>query len=122
MAPELTDVTYQEVQDAIVLGLPSDVGAQMEDVLSAALSRAFASAPRLVVVDHSRVKAMNSAGIGLLFDLVRRAQEREIPVALAGLSGQPKVVMEHVRLTHHVPSFDSVEAAVDSNPTDDSGS
>jgi anti-anti-sigma factor len=109
------------VKNACVIALPESFGPELEDSFDAAVSRALESTPQVVVVDSSKLRVTNSAGIGLLIDLVRRAQEQEVRVALAGLSGQPKLVIERVGLPRHAPLFDSVEEAMASQPNTDRG-
>jgi anti-anti-sigma factor len=109
-----SQVTLTEVGDVRVIGLPTDVGAATEEPLLPIVRDALESSPRLIIVDFTGVETTNSAGVGLLFDLVRRGREQNIPVALANVTAQPKLVLERVQLPRYAVVFDSVEAAIES--------
>lgn len=108
------EVTLTETGDARVIGLPVDVGADTEDPLLPIVEEALEASPRLIVVDFGRVETTNSAGVGLLFDLLRRGRERGIPVAIAAITAQPKLVVERVQLTRYADVFPTVEEAIES--------
>ena len=107
-----TEVTLTELGDARVIGLPVDVGADTEDPLVPIVERALEASPAVIVVDFERVESTNSAGVGLLFDLLRRSRERDIPVTLANVTAQPKLVVERVQLPRYAEMFETVEEAI----------
>jgi len=107
-----THVTMTELGDARVIGLPADVGAGTEDPLLPIVDEVLSAEPRIIVVDFGRVETTNSAGVGLLFDLLRRSRDRGIPVALANVTAQPKLVVERVQLTRYADVFATVEDAI----------
>ena len=107
-----THVTLTAMGDAHVIGLPADVGAGTEDALLPIVDEIFAASPRLIVVDFGRVESTNSAGVGLLFDLLRRSRQHHVPVVLASIRAQPKLVVERVQLTRYADVFATVEEAI----------
>jgi anti-anti-sigma factor len=106
-------VAVREEDAAWVVTLPGELGAEVEDSLVPAVERILASAPRLLVVDFSLVAVANSAGIGAIVDLVRRARERNVPIVLAALKGQPKLIVERIGLQRYAASYETVEAALE---------
>jgi anti-anti-sigma regulatory factor len=60
---------------------------------------------------------MNSAGVGLLFHIMRRGRETGIRVVIANITAQPKLVIERVQLTRHAEVFSTVDEAIESVPS-----
>lgn len=103
-------------RDAWILSLPRDLGAAIEEDLGAAVDRALAANAVLLVLDFSSVTFADSAGVGALVDLMRRARERTIRVALVGTTGQPRLILERVGFLEIAPSFESVDEALRTTP------
>ena len=110
--PSSTAIAVRELGSACVLTPPKDFAAAAGTALAQAVDTALVSAPDVLIVDFSRVENVNSAGVGSLFDAARRARDRGVPIALAALQGQPRLVIERVRLPLYVPVHATVEEAV----------
>jgi anti-anti-sigma factor len=105
-------VAAREEHGAWVLTLPGELEAEVEDSLVQTVERVLASATRLIVVDFSLVASANSAGIGTVVDVVRRARERGVPIAFSALHGQPKLIVERIGLQRYAACYETVEAAL----------
>ena len=101
---------------AWVLSLPSAFGAEVEEDLVPAAEGAFAAGATRIVLDFASVELASSAGIGAIVDLLRRARERNVPVVLAAVKGQPRVILDRVGFLAVVPSYDSVDQALEGGP------
>jgi anti-anti-sigma regulatory factor len=110
--PSSPPVGVREVGTARVLVPPRDLTGSAGKALTAAADAALEESPAVLVIEFSQVETLNSAGVGALFEVARRARERSVPVALAAIEGQPRLVVEQVRLPLYVPVHDSVEAAI----------
>lgn len=97
---------------AWILSLPKELGAEAEELLVPAAEQALAGPARLLVLDFSGVTLANSAGIGVLVDLVRRARAASVPLALAAVGGQPRLVLERVGFLAAIPEYHSVDEAL----------
>jgi anti-anti-sigma regulatory factor len=96
-----------------VLHLPSGLGIETEESFGAAVDQALARTPSTLIIDFSTVKQANTAGIGLIVDLLRRSWDAGMTVAFAAITGQPALIIERVGLMERVPSFDSVAGALE---------
>jgi anti-anti-sigma factor len=99
-----------------VVSLPEELGAEIEEHLLPAVEPILASDARLLVLDFSAVEFANSAGIGALVDLLRRARERSLAVALAGVTGQPEIILRRVGFFTFATEYPSVDAALGGHP------
>lgn len=109
-----TRVDVQELDELRILRMPRELSARAEHALEPAIRQALDGPARFLVVDFAAVQTCDSAGIGLLFDLLQRARAEEVRVALAAVGGQPRMVLERVRLPRYVPMFATVDEAVTS--------
>lgn len=110
--PSSPPVGVRTIGEARVLVPPRDLTGSAGQALTTAADSALEESPTVLVIDFSRVETLNSAGIGALFEVARRARNRSVPVALAALAGQPRTVVEQVRLPLYVPVCESVEEAI----------
>lgn len=101
------------VQGAWVLRLPADLVADAEAGILAAASPALSSRGRKLVLDFSTVTYADSAGVGILVVLVQRARQMEIPLILAAVGRQPRLVLDRVGFLRLVPVYPTVEEAVE---------
>ena len=65
-----------------------------------------------IVVDLTDCEFIDSTGIGCLIEGFRAAAQAGLPYALVGSGLQVKRVLELVGISDHVPSFDSLGAAL----------
>jgi len=114
-----TKVDVRQTRKARVVRLPPQLTARTEEALAPAIEEALDSPTGFVIVDFSGVRTTDSAGIGLLFGLLQSARARGVAVVLAAVQGQPRVILERVRLPKYVPLYDSVDAALAAGPPRD---
>jgi anti-anti-sigma factor len=105
-------IRTRRYNEAWVVSLPTELGAEIEDELLPAIEPILLSDAQLLVLDFSSVKFANSAGIGTLVDLFRRARERNLRVAIAGASGQPEMILGRVGFFTFAHKYPSVQAAL----------
>lgn len=116
MRDQPTKVDVRQTHKARVVRLPPQLTARTEEALAPAIQEALESPTGFVIVDFSGVRTTDSAGVGLLFGLLQSARTRGVAVALTAARGQPRVILERVRLTRYVPLYDSVEEALSAGP------
>jgi anti-anti-sigma factor len=97
---------------AWVLAFPKEFGADVEEHLAPAAEQALASDATLIVLDFTSVEFTNSAGIGAIVDVLRRARERGVAVVLAGVKGQPRIIIERVGLFGFARAYETVDEAL----------
>ena len=68
----------------------------------------------LIVLDLGAVDFIDSAGLGVMVELLKRVSERGGDVRLAGLQKQARIVFEITRAYKIFAIFDSVEMALQS--------
>jgi anti-sigma B factor antagonist len=66
----------------------------------------------LIVLDLSEVDFVDSAGLGVMVELLKRVSERGGDVRLAGLQKQARIVFEITRAYKIFAIYDSVEMAL----------
>ena len=105
-------VTARQVNDAWVIGLPARLWAELEEPLYPILDQILSGSPKAVILDCGQVVYTNSAGIGVLVECLRRVREHRVSLVLAGLSGQPRMVLEKVQLLRVFSTCSTVDAAL----------
>lgn len=116
MRPRSHRLRIRRVERAWVFSLPREFGAEAEDQLIPATDEALVAGAVSIVLDFGAVEIANSAGIGILVDLIRRARARNVAVVLATVRGQARVICERVGFFALLPSFDSVDEAIAAEP------
>ena len=111
---------WEQRQGAWVFRLPARLGAELEDAALPGLDRAFSRPVRSIIVDFSRAIFGDSDAVGVLVDLVRRAQEKKVPVYFAEMRGQPELIIERLGISRHARRADTVEKALEEEPAGDS--
>jgi anti-anti-sigma regulatory factor len=104
-------LTRRRVGDQEVIILPNEPSPDLEDSLLSAAKRILRESPGRIVLDLSRVVYINTAGIGLLVVLVRDRAVRQAGVVIAGATGQPALVLQHVGFDKFARMVASVEEA-----------
>jgi anti-anti-sigma factor len=100
------------LDDATVVTASGDIDVATGDALRAALRQA-ADGGAPVLVDLSRVRAIDSTGLGLLVRAHLDARERGLTLCLAAPSRFIRTVLHTMRLDGVFPIFDSREDALD---------
>lgn len=116
MLPRSSAIPVRSQDGAWVLSLPGELGAEIEEGLIPAVERVLAGPANLLVLDFSGVTLANSAGIGVLVDLLRRARAVSVPVVVAAVGGQPRLVLGRVGFLAAVPEFASIADALRGPP------
>jgi anti-anti-sigma factor len=102
-----------EVRDDVgVVRIAGDLTPASEEGLSAAWGKASDDGGRAVVLDFSEMEYMNSGGIGLLVQLLVRANRTKHGLAAAGLSDHYRQIFQVTRLDEAIAIHDDVDAAV----------
>ncbi|MCA9410580.1 MAG: STAS domain-containing protein [Candidatus Omnitrophica bacterium] len=95
-----------ELTGALDLHSASDAGALFRETLDAN--------PPLLIIDLSELQYLKSSGYQALVELVKRSEERDIPVAIVGPHEGIRAIMKVFRLDVFFPVYDSVEDALES--------
>ena len=91
----------------------SDLSAEITDALLEQLRRSVqANAQPLLIVDLARVKFIDSVALGALVVLLRRAKQSGGRLALAGLGGHARNVLQVTGLERVFELFADVPAAL----------
>lgn len=98
--------------DVGVVRITGDLTPASEDRLSAAFGKAGGDGTRPVVLDFTGLEYMNSGGIGLLVQLLVRANRTKHRLAAAGLSDHYRRIFQVTRLDEAIDIHDDVDAAV----------
>ena len=102
-----------EVHGAVgVVRIKGDLTPAVEDELSTAYGRASDDGQRPVVIDFSQLEYMNSGGIGLVVQLLVRANRSKHGLAAAGLSEHYRQIFTVTRLDEAITIHDDVDAAI----------
>ena len=104
---------HTEVRDDIgIVHIVGDLTPAVEDDLSTAYGKASGDGARAVVLDFSQLEYMNSGGIGLLVQLLVRANRSKRGLAAAGLSDHYRQIFQVTRLDEAIAIHDDVDGAV----------
>ncbi len=98
--------------DVGIVRIAGDLTPASEEGLSAAWARASADGHRAVVLDFSEMEYMNSGGIGLLVQLLVRANRTKHGLAATGLGDHYRQIFQVTRLDEAITIHDDVSAAV----------
>lgn len=98
--------------DVGLVRINGDLTPASEDALSDAYGKASDDGSRAVVLDFSSMEYMNSGGIGLLVQLLVRANRTKHGLAATGLSDHYRQIFQVTRLDEAITIHDDVAAAV----------
>ena len=88
-------------------------GEETDDFISALRAATEPSAVSVVVVDLGRVRQITSRALGAIVDSTNRLAQRQGRVAVAGVSTRIQKVMDTLKLSTLIASFESAQAAID---------
>jgi len=95
-----------------VLNMKGDISFEiietMRDVL---LARIDKNAPKHVIIDCEHLSFLDSGAVGFLVRLMKMTEAKNRKFALAGLKGQPEVVLRMVGFLEHVKLYSSYKSA-----------
>jgi len=95
-----------------IVRIAGDLTPTAEEELSAAWGKASGDGHRAVVLDFSEMEYMNSGGIGLLVQLLVRANRSKHGLAATGLSDHYRQIFQVTRLDEAISIHDDVDQAV----------
>lgn len=102
-----------EVRDDVgIVRIAGDLTPASDEDLSAAWAEASADGDRAVVLDFSEMAYMNSGGIGLLVQLLVRANRTKHGLSAVGLSDHYRQIFQVTRLDEAIAIHDDVHAAI----------
>ena len=109
----MTTTLATEVHDDVgVVRITGDLTPAVEDELSTAYGKASGDGARAVVLDFSGLEYMNSGGIGLIVQLLVRANRTKHGLAAVGLSDHYRQIFRVTRLDEAIAIHDDVDAAL----------
>jgi anti-anti-sigma factor len=110
--PEASDDTRVEAdaddRDVVLRG-----GEETDDFISALRAATEHDGVAVVVVDLGRVRQITSRALGAIVDSTNRLAPRQGKVAVAGASARIQKVMDTLKLSTLIASFESTQAAID---------
>ncbi len=98
--------------DVGVVRIVGDLTPASEEGLSDAWGKASGDGSRAVILDFSDLEYMNSGGIGLLVQLLVRANRTRHGLAATGLSEHYRQIFNVTRLDEAITIHDDLDAAV----------
>lgn len=107
-----TQLQTEVLGDVGVVRITGDLTPASEQGLSDAFGKASAEGQRPVVLDFTGMEYMNSGGIGLLVQLLVRANRTRHGLAAVGLSDHYRQIFQVTRLDEAIAIHDDVDAAV----------
>lgn len=109
----------EEVSGRVVARLGGEIDLENVDRVSGQLISAVPNTARGVVVDLSDVTYLDSAGIQMLFDLVRRMNTARQEIAIAVPDGSPLATLLKITHMHEAcPVAPTVEECVEALTSD----
>jgi len=103
------------INNNINLLLDGDFDAAVVQELRPTFENVVSIAEDDVIVDLSNVEFIDSSGIGVLVFLFKRLREKNIELIFVGLTGQPKRLVEMLRIDKTIKSFTNLTSYLDYN-------
>ncbi|GHO49075.1 STAS domain-containing protein [Ktedonospora formicarum] len=100
---------------AAIINLQGEINAFAEDLLNTAFDEAASSQPEFILLNFRQVKYMNSTGIALIVELLKRAHQTKCSLLACSLSEHYEEIFRISRLTDYIPVFPDEESALRSN-------
>ena len=108
--PLMLEVISQ--QGIPVIELTGEINSFAQPVLEDAYSRAEELPGRAILLDFSQVEYINSTGIALIVNLLRRARSQERELLASGLSSHYQEIFKLTRLSDFIRVYPDVEQAI----------
>ncbi|NKB66162.1 MAG: STAS domain-containing protein [Candidatus Latescibacteria bacterium] len=103
-------VHLHPAQDVTVLAIEGNLTSAADTAVAAAYQEAIQQSQKLVLAFREE-DIINSAGIGLIIDLVSQSQQQNVALSIAHPAAHFRKVFAMVGLTRHIPVSASVEDA-----------
>jgi anti-anti-sigma factor len=84
--------------DSVVVDLAGDINAFASEELEAATGAALAKGPQRLVLNFTNTSFINSTGIALIVETLRKSRAARVPVVACGLSDHYREIFEITRL------------------------
>ena len=101
-------------KDACILDIQGEINAAAEPVLMDAYNHACSDGARVILMNFSDLKYMNSSGIGLLVTLLIRVRRQNQRLMAFGLNDHYRQIFELTRLNEAITIYNSEHEAVQS--------
>jgi anti-sigma B factor antagonist len=102
----------KSIQGVPVIELLGEINSFAQQTLEEAYSQAEALPGKSILLDFSRVDYINSTGIALIVNLLRRARGTDRKLLASGLSKHYEEIFEITRLSEFIPMFADVDQAL----------
>ena len=112
---ELQPLTMEvnSLQGVPVIELTGEINSFAQQTLEEAYDHAAAMPGQSIVLDFSRVDYINSTGIALIVNLLRRARSGDRKLLACGLSNHYQEIFKITRLSDFIPNFPTVSQALE---------
>ena len=102
---------FEEVGDVLKIGLEGRLVAACSEEARDLVTQRMERFPN-VVLDLSQMSHIDSSGLGVLVQLLQRANTRGGTVKLAALQAHPRIVFDITKVYRVFEIFDTVDAAL----------
>src|SRR5947207_14538148 len=100
---------------AAIVDLQGEINALAERVLITAFDEAASQQPELILLNFRQVEYINSTGIALIVELLKRARKIKCPLLACGLSEHYTEIFRISRLTDFIGVFPDEASALQKN-------
>lgn len=108
-------ISEMKMEDVVVLSIKGKLmGGKESDEIYEKVKALFNVGRKKLVIDLSKVKWMNSQGLGVLMACLTSARNSEAEIKLAGATDKVKSILMVTKLITIFENFESVELAVKS--------
>lgn len=112
MSDTTTSFGVREVEDVGIIDITGDITPASDDALQASYGKASLDGSRAVVLNFTDLDYMNSGGIGLLVQLLVRANRSKHSLQAYGLTDHYRQIFELTRLDEAIGIHEDEAAAV----------
>lgn len=99
---------------AAIVDLQGEINVLAENVLHKAFDEAVSQPPELILLNFRRVEYMNSTGIALIVELLKRARKINCRLLACGLSEHYTEIFRISRLTDYIGVYPDEASALSS--------
>lgn len=111
--PNTLDTKVRKTDNNIaVIDISGEINGYSEEALMAAYKEASNDHSKVIILNFSDLKYMNSSGIGLLVTLLIRVKRKKQQLLAYGLNDHYQQIFELTRLNESIVIYDSEDAAL----------
>lgn len=100
---------------AAIVDLQGEINVLAENILNKAFDEAVSQQPELILLNFRQVEYMNSTGIALIVDLLKRARKMNCRLLVCNLSEHYTEIFRISRLTDYIGVFPDEASALSSS-------